>query len=148
MFFDPNKRLIRLTFKFCWTSCKSIVQEPRLSNFSVAIFTIDCKMRKNSTISMGVQQGSNLLPLLFLVFVNGVDNSNRLVNFNIPEVASSVYISGENVCNLYILMNAELDKLGKWILANWLSLMVEKTINLLFSGKQKNSTPSKSVTHV
>ena len=59
---------------------------------------------------MGVPQGSNVAPFLFLIFINGLFKCSSLLKFNLFADDTSLYLSNCNEINLYNVMNAELVK--------------------------------------
>ena len=89
------------------------------------------------SITLGVPQGSNLGPLLFLIFINDIVKSSSLLKFNLFADDTSIYLSDCDENNLHSVMNAELEKVSNWILANKLALNVEKSVYLIFSGRKK-----------
>ena len=100
-----------------------------------------------SPIGMGVPQGSNLGPLLFLVFIIDIVKSSSRLKFNLFADDTSIYLSDGRLSTLYNVMNFELDKVCNWLLANRLALNVDKTVYLLFSGK-KTCILSRKLVHV
>ena len=98
---------------------------------------------------MGFPQGSILVPLFFLVSINGNVKFSCKIKSNLFADNTSVYLSDEKVYNPYILINVNLDKkkLNK-ILAMRLALNVDNIVSfLLFLGK-KHSILSKTFTCV
>ena len=101
--------------------------------------SIDGVNSNTSPIEMGVPQGSNMGPLLFLIFINDIVKSSTILKFNLFADDTSIYLSDSDEHNLYNVMDVELRKVCNWILANRLALNVDKTVYLLFSGKKSVS---------
>ena len=86
------------------------------------------------TSSIGTPQGSVISPLLFLIFINDIVNSSDILNFSLFADDTCIYASDSNLENLYVRVNHEILQVEKWIKANLLSLNINKTVYLLFSG--------------
>ena len=85
-------------------------------------------------IKCGVPQGSILGPLLFLLYINDITKSSNILKF-----LSCLSYSYEHNQSLATLLNTELQKISHWLLANRLSINVDKSNYLLFStGKKQN----------
>ena len=70
--------------------------------------TINSTNSSASPIGMGVSQGDNVGPLLFLVFINNIVKSISQLNFNLFADETRIYLSGWNEFTLYNVMDAEL----------------------------------------
>ena len=90
-----------------------------------------------SGISCGIPQGSILGPLLFLIYVNDI---NRASKFEITLFADDSYLSLSNhsPAELEHDVNLELTKIKAWLNQNKLTLNVQKTSYMIFSGKNNN----------
>ena len=86
---------------------------------------------------MGFPQGYKLEQLLFLDFVNEIVEASSLLKFKLFPDWPSVYLSDESACNLYSLVNVELDKFRNGILGNRLALNFEKIMDFFFSNKRQ-----------
>ena len=83
------------------------------------------------TIKCGVPQGSVLGPLLFLLYINDIQKSSRILKFILFADDTSVLHSLKNTLLLEQEINEGLEEVTQWLNANKLSLNLDKT-NLYF----------------
>ena len=83
-------------------------------------------------VKCGVPQGSILGSLLFLVFVNDLSNSTKVLHPVLFADDTNLFCSDNNIRTLFETANQELSQINDWFLANKLSLNVEKTKYMLF----------------
>ena len=96
------------------------------------------KFKSNlNTFNVGVPQGSILGPILFLIYVNNLPQSNSLETqlFADDTIVSN---SDSNLNQLKAATNNELLKVFNWTVTNKLSLNTSKTELLLVSNKREN----------
>ena len=77
-------------------------------------------------IDCGVPQGSILGPLLFLIYVNDFYLASKLKNAMFAD-DTNLFISDENIGELFQKMNKELKSGSTWFKANKLSINIDKT---------------------
>lgn len=86
----------------------------------------------------GVPQGSILGPLLFIIYVNDMCESSKLLKFILFADDTNIFYSNNNSDDLETVVNNELFKLTIWFKANKLSLNISKTNYMLFRSNRRN----------
>ena len=89
-------------------------------------FTTEVKIVKR-----GVPQGSILVTLIFLIFINDPSNSTKVLDSVLFADDRNLFCYN-NIRTLFETANEELSQINDWFLANKLSLNVEKTKYMLF----------------
>ena len=88
-------------------------------------------------ITCGVPQGSVLGPLLFLICINDLPNSSKLLNFFLFADDTNIYCESDDPTRLSQTVNKELKKVKSWLDCNKLALNIEKTNFVLFHSPRK-----------
>ena len=84
------------------------------------------------TVKCRVPQGSILGPLLFLIYVNDLQQSSKLLNPIMFADDTNLFYSHENIFQLFSKVNFEMSEINQWFNANKLSLNVTKTKHSFF----------------
>ena len=100
--------------------------------------TINGQSSVMQDVICGVPQGSLLGPLLFVLYINDIQNTSNTLSFLLFADDSNVFLSHPDPDTLVNIFNTELDKLLQWIRANKLSINLQKTKCMLFSNSVEN----------
>ena len=94
-------------------------------------------MSNSRSVSWGVPQGSNLGPLLFLIYIN--EQPNCLNTASPRMFADDTYVSlaSSTLFELENVLNQELQNLNIWLKVNKLSLNIAKTEFMIIGSRQR-----------
>ena len=76
-------------------------------------------------VKRGVPQGSMLGSLFFLIFVNDLNNSTKVLDPVLFADNTNLYCSDSDIRTVFEIASQELGRISDWFLANKLSLNVE-----------------------
>jgi hypothetical protein len=93
---------------------------------------IGCSFSEMKSISCGVPQGSTLGPLLFLLYINDLPNVLTNIFPIIFADDTSLFMTGVDINDMTEAFNHQLSKINEWLIANKLSLNIQKTYSMLF----------------
>ena len=96
-------------------------------------------------INCGVPQGSVLGPLLFLLYINDLNQAIKFCKVHHFADDTNLLYLGKSIKKLNKLVNIDLKNLLYWLNANKISLNVKKTELVIFKSKQKEFEINKLV---
>ena len=106
--------------------------ESYLANRKQSVYVNGCNSQTND-ITIGVPQGSVLGPLLFLIYINDLPLSTKVMNVILFADDTTLFTSDSNLNSLRNSMNEDLELVSEWLIANCLTLNITKTYYILFS---------------
>ena len=92
-------------------------------------------------ITCGVPQGSVLGPLLFLIYINDLQNASALFRVITFADDTNLFMAAPSMQSLFQNVNMELDKIQAWFESNRLSINVSKTCFQLYSKRPIQDAP-------
>lgn len=87
--------------------------------------------------NMGVPQGSILGPLLFIVYINNLPSVVDHVQVSLYADDTVLYYFSSSVNDVEARLNADLEKIGDWLINNYLTLNTSKSKVMLIGSKRK-----------
>ena len=90
-------------------------------------------------IVCGVPQGSILGPLLFLIYINDIQNCSEILDFVLFADDTNIFLSGKNIQKLFTTMNEEISKINSWFETNKLTVNIDKTCYSIFHSQKQNN---------
>ena len=93
-------------------------------------------MSAHAQIKCGVPQGSVLGPILFLIYINDLNQISTIIKTIMFADDTNLFLSGRNINEIENQFNKELIILTEWFNANLLSLNIKKTSFIVFSNKK------------
>ena len=87
---------------------------------------IDSYISARNYITCGVPQGSVLGPLLFLIYINDIQECSEKLKFFLFADDTNILYADKNLRSLELIVNQELCKLYVWLMANKLILNIKK----------------------
>ena len=91
---------------------------------------------KYCPVTCGVPQGSNLGPLLFLVYINDLPNCLTSASPIIFADDTTITFAASAMTDLEDAVNLELRNLQRWLITNRLSLNIAKTEFMVIGSNQ------------
>ena len=99
--------------------------------------TIGSIKSDDTLIAHGVPQGSVLGPLLFLLYINDFSKCSNVFDFHIFADDTNLFYSNSNLAELESIVNYNLRMVSDWLMANKVSLNIDKTNFIIFHPPQK-----------
>ena len=89
-------------------------------------------------VTTGVPQGSILGPLLFLIYINDIENCSNILSFVLYADDTNALCSNSCLKTLADIIQKEMNKILEWLNANKLSINPSKTKFIIFKSKNKS----------
>ena len=97
-----------------------------------------------TNIHCGVPQGSNLGPLLFLIYINDLPHCLQTTTASMFADDTNLSCTGRTSADIEYKINKDLDNIRKWIICNKLTLNLKKTEFMIIGSKPRLDTISET----
>ena len=121
------KGIAKNWFESYLTNCKQVVK-------------VGNALSEQKLITCGVPQRRILGPILFLLYINDIKNSSKILNFFLFADDTSTLLINKKVEEIEKIYNEELRHVSEWLNANKLSLNIGKSNLILFQKGQTKIT--------
>ena len=101
------------------------------------------KLSVQETITHGVPQGSILGPILFMIYMNDLNEAVESCKILSYADDTTLYFSSKHASNIQVAINNDIVKLEKWFLENKMKLNENKTEFMLVQPQSKENRFSK-----
>ena len=101
------------------------------------VCSINGKKSSAKDVKYEVPQGSNLGPILFLLYINDLPNSLKTSKPSMFADDTNLACIGQNSNEIEIKLNEELENVQRWLTANKLTLSDEKTEFMLIGSRSR-----------
>ena len=98
---------------------------------------IGSRISRKEKVICGVPQGSVLGPLLFLLYINDIHVSSKKFDFFLFADDTNLLFADKYLKSLEAIVNKELENVCDWLLANRLTLNIDKFNYVLFHPYQR-----------
>ena len=98
---------------------------------------VNDRLSKSTSINCGIPQGSNLGPLLFLIYINDLPNCLHYATPRMFADDTSLSYAADSPSELESVINSELESLKTWLITNKLSLNLAKTEFMTVGSRQR-----------
>ena len=88
---------------------------------------------RHMNLNCGVPQGSVLGPLLFIIYTNDLPNALKFSKCILFANNTTIFLTSNNVDELYAMLNLDLNTISDWFKANKLTLNISKTNYMVFT---------------
>ena len=109
---------------------------------------INKKMSDKTTITCGVPQGTNLGPLLFLLYINDLPNCLEMTNASMFADDTSQSCNGVSSADIEGKLNHDLEKVHAWLTANQLTINSNKSEYMIIGSRQKLNSIDATTTNI
>ena len=106
---------------------------------------VNGSLSKVCSLGCGVPQGTNLGPLLFLIYINELPNCSSFCQPRMYADGNHITYSSADLHSMQSSLSRDLSNIHKWLLCNKLTLNTTKTEFMLIGSRQKLSTLSESL---
>ena len=100
-------------------------------------YCVNSELFEAVELTCGVPQGSNLGPLLFLIYINDLPNCLETATPIMFADDTNITIAAKSIPELQLIINSELKNLHQWLITNRLSLNDAKTEFMIVGSRQR-----------